>query len=66
MNNSIQFGRDKAGYTTKKVTQKFGDLFLDGYLHVSNKPFRLLQYFKKKLLSEGYTSNRIKIKYHQQ
>ena len=60
-----QFGFDKAGYTVRKVTQQFGDLFLDGRPYANNKPFIILQYMKKQLLKEGYTSKRIKIKYHQ-
>ena len=60
-----QFGFDKAGYVKRKVTQQFGDLFLDGRTYANNKPFRILQYMKKQLLKEGYTSKRIKIKYHQ-
>jgi hypothetical protein len=60
-----KFGRDKAGYTFKRVTNQFGDLLLDGRPYVTNKPFRILQYMKKQLLKEGYTSKRVKIKYHQ-
>ena len=60
-----KFGRDKAGYTEKKVTQTQGDLYLDGVRTKNNLPFALLQCERKKLLRSGYTSKRVKIKYHQ-
>lgn len=65
MNENIKFGRDNAGYTTKKVTQKNGDLFLDGKLFRSNLPFAILQRERSQLLKSGYTSKRVKLKYHQ-
>jgi len=65
MDNLTKFGRDKAGYASKKVTQKNGDLFLDGKLFRSNLPFAILQREKSKLLKSGYTSKRVKLKYHQ-
>jgi hypothetical protein len=60
-----QFARHKAGYSiAKKTPPENGDLYLDGQLYKNNLPFALLQYERRKLLREGYTSKRIKIKYH--
>ena len=61
-----EFGFHQAGYTKKIVTQKYGDLFLDGIRIMNNLPFSLLQTEKRKLLNQGYTSKRVVIKYHQQ
>ncbi len=66
MNNFTKFGRDKAGYTERKVTQSQGDLYLDGILFRSNLPFPLIQYERAKLLRQGFTSRQVTIKYHQQ
>lgn len=66
MDKLIKFGRDKAGYTEKKVIQKNGDLYLDGILFRSNLPFPLIQYERAKLLRQGFTTKRVTIKYHQE
>lgn len=68
MDKQTAFGRDKAGYSNKErvVTNKYGDLYLDGILFMSNLPFALLQYERVKLIRQGFTSKRINIKYHQE
>jgi len=43
MDNLTKFGRDKAGYTEKKVTNTQGDLYLDGVLFRANLPFPLIK-----------------------
>lgn len=64
---NLKFGRDKAGYTTKPHPKpKFGDLYLDGVKVQNNKPLALLQFEKQKLLRCGYTSKRVKVKYHEE
>lgn len=65
MDNLTRFGRDKAGYTEKKVTQTQGDLYLDGVLFRANLPFPLIQYERAKLLRQGFTTRQVTIKYHQ-
>lgn len=65
MDSLVKFGRDKAGYSERKVTQKYGDLFLDGVMYRCNQPFSLLKFERQKLLKSGYTSKRVVIKYHQ-
>lgn len=66
MDSLTKFGRDKAGYTEKQVTQTQGDLYLDGVLFRANLPFPLIQYERAKLLRQGFTSKRVTIKYHQE
>lgn len=68
MDSLTKFGRDKAGYSNKErvVTNKFGDLYLDGVLFRANLPFALLQYERVKLIRQGFTSKRVTIKYHQE
>lgn len=59
-----EFGRMKAGYSNaRKIKQSNGSLWLDGYLHLYNLPFPILQTEKKRLMGIGYNSNRIKIGY---
>ena len=66
MDANTKFGRSKAGYVDKKVTQKHADLFLDGILFRSNLPFPLIEYERAKLMKQGFTSKRVTVKYHQQ
>lgn len=66
MDENTKFGRDRAGYTDRKVTQKQGDLYLDGIIFRANLPFPLIQYERAKLLRQGFTSKRVTIKYHQE
>lgn len=65
MDENTKFGRDRAGYTDRKVTQKQGDLFIDGKLFKSNLPFAILKIEQKKLIHQGYTTRRVTVKYHQ-
>lgn len=66
MDKQTAFGRDKAGYQVERVvTNKYGDLYLDGVLFRSNLPFALLQYERVKLIRQGFISKRVTIKYHQ-
>jgi len=65
MNEFVKFGRHKAGYSiAKKKRPENGDLYLDGVKFRNNLPFALLQVEKAKLMKQGYTSKRIKIKYN--
>ena len=60
-----KYGRHKAGYPTgKRIKPTHGDLYLDGFLHLTNLPLALLQSERTKLLRKGYFKKRIKIKYH--
>ena len=62
-----QFGRMNAGYTSimphvqDKPTN--GSLYIDGYLHLYNLPFALLQAKKSELIRKGFNRDRLKIKY---
>jgi hypothetical protein len=59
-----QFCRINAGYSTAKRTHpENGSLYLDGFLHLYNLPFAILQAERTRLIRKGYTSKRIKIKY---
>lgn len=68
MDSLTKFGRDKAGYSNKEriVTNKYGDLYLDGVRIKNNLPFALLQSERVKLIRQGFTSKRVTIKYHQE
>ena len=64
-----RFGRVKAGYCSINAPKKQnkptnGSLWLDGYLHLYNLPFALLQAKKMDLIRKGYTSKRIRIGYN--
>ena len=64
-----EFGRMNAGYTSANPQKKQnktsnGSLWLDGYLHLYNLPFPILQAEKRKLMNNGYTSKRIRIGYN--
>lgn len=64
MDEKVKFGRINAGYSVAKRTHpENGDLYLDGVMFKNNLPFALLQYEKRKLMQQGYTSKRIEIKY---
>jgi hypothetical protein len=65
MDERTKFGRVNAGYYVgKKTRPENGDIYLDGVKFLNNLPFAILQSEKRKLLAQGYTSKRIKIKYH--
>lgn len=59
------FALVKGGYKRIEPPQKptHGDLWLNGQLYQSNKPFALLQHYKKQLLDAGHTKKEIKITY---
>jgi len=64
MDEKTKFGRINAGYSIAKRTHpENGDLYLDGERLHHDLPFALLQYEKRKLMQQGYTSKRIEIKY---
>lgn len=60
----VRFGRDKAGYSSRNVTNKYGDLYLDGVKLLDNMPFALLQSKRNQLRRSGIVKKRIRIKYH--
>ena len=65
MDEKTKFGRVNAGYYVgKKARPENGDIYLDGVKFMNNLPFAILQSEKRKLFAQGYTSKRIKIKYH--
>ena len=63
-----EFGRMNAGYSSgskpspNKSTN--GSLWIDGYIHLYNLPFAILQAEKKKLINMGYNPKRIRIGYN--
>ena len=61
-----EFALVNAGYKkpgTKREKPTHGDLWLNGRLYQSNKPFALLQHYKKELLKAGHLKREIKITY---
>ena len=65
MDDRTMFGRVNAGYSVaKRVIPENGDLYLDGFLHLCNLPFAILQSERTKLIRKGYAKKRIKITYH--
>ena len=57
----INAGYKKPPVQSQKPTH--GDLWLNRALYQSNKPFALLQHYKKELLKAGHLKREIKITY---
>ena len=63
-NNSIKYGRHKAGYVNDTPRPINADLYFNGHKLLNNLPFPIIQAKRREMIASGYLSKNLVVKYH--